>query len=98
MVINMFGTNTIKSGLTFGKVLNGISKTLSVANQVIPLYQQAMPMINNAKTIFSVLKKLKSENNNKESKTTDISNLSPKEKIQKNIFRKENNNNPVFFQ
>ena len=50
----MFGA-PVQSGLTFTKVLSGISKTLSVANQVIPLYREAKPMINNARNILSVL-------------------------------------------
>ena len=51
----MFGA-PVNNSLTFTKVLGGISKTLSIANQVIPLYREAKPMINNAKTILSVLK------------------------------------------
>lgn len=51
----MFNT-PLNGGLTFTKVLSGISKTLNIANQVIPLYKEAKPMINNAKTILSVLK------------------------------------------
>ena len=60
----MFGAN-VQGGLTFTKVLSGISKTLSVANQVIPLYREAKPMIKNAKTILSVLKEMNGNNNNK---------------------------------
>ncbi len=63
----MFG-NSISTGLTLGKVISGISKTLSVANQIIPLYKEAKPMINNAKTILSVFKEFNKPQNN--SKTT----------------------------
>lgn len=52
----MFGSNVIGRGLSLGRVLNGLSKTLSVANQVIPLYQQAKPMISKAKDAFTILK------------------------------------------
>ena len=55
----MFGTNVIGSGLTLTKVLGGISKGLSIANQVIPLYQQAKPMIQNARKVM-----IKDENEN----------------------------------
>ncbi len=51
----MFG-NPVSSGLSLTKVLGGLSKTLNIANQVIPLYREAKPMIQNAKTILSVLK------------------------------------------
>ena len=67
----MFG-NPYGTGLNFTKVLTGISKTLNVANQVIPIYKEAKPMINNAKTIFSALKEFgKSNNNNTTSNTKE---------------------------
>lgn len=90
----MFGSNTINSGLTFGKVLNGISKSLSIANQVIPLYQQAKPMINNAKTIFSVLKGIK--NDNKPVQKT--SNNKPIIEEVKYQVIQQPTNSPTFFQ
>ncbi len=60
----MFGT-PVNSGLTLTKVISGISKTLNIANQVIPLYKEAKPMINNARTVLSVLKGMGNTNNNK---------------------------------
>ena len=39
----MFG-NPYGTGLSFTKILSGISKTLNVANQVIPLYKEAKPI------------------------------------------------------
>ena len=39
-------------------IILGVSKILNVANQAIPLYKQAKPMVNNAKNIFSTLKSL----------------------------------------
>ena len=59
----MFGTNVVGSGLSLTKVLGGISKGLSIANQVIPLYQQAKPMIQNARKVMNVLGELKKTNN-----------------------------------
>ncbi len=94
----MFG-NPVNSGLTLGKVISGISKTLNVANQVIPLYKQAKPMINNAKTILGVLKDM---GNNKTStsktsnkKTTSTSNTVSTPKSSVSVIR--NTNSPVFF-
>lgn len=52
----MFGTTGINSTLTLGKVINGISKSLNIVNQVIPIYMQAKPMITKAKDAFKVLK------------------------------------------
>jgi len=91
----MFGNNLPTSGLTFTKILGGISKTLSVANQVIPLYQEAKPMINNAKTIFGVIKGL---NNNDVKKERQKKNIKPeiKSHTKKDIDTKINT--PTFFQ
>ena len=67
----MFGA-PVRTGLTLTKVLGGISKTLGIANQVIPLYREAKPMIKNARTILSVLKDMNKPVNNKPSKTKQI--------------------------
>ncbi len=89
----MFG-NPYGTGLSFTKILSGISKTLNVANQVIPLYKEAKPMINNAKTILGVLKELNPSN----SKTEKKSNYSStKEKKDTAIIKTVPNNNPKFF-
>lgn len=91
----MFGNNVATTGLTFSKVLGGISKTLSIANQVIPLYKQAKPMINNAKTIISVLKDL-----NKKEPQKQVSNII-KERTINNSNSKQTSiitNAPAFFQ
>ncbi len=89
----MFGTNVVSSGLSLTKVLGGISKGLSIANQVIPLYQQAKPMIQNARKVMNVLGELKKTNNI--SKTTvDVKNA--KEKTES--LKIQSTNSPVFFQ
>lgn len=94
----MFGA-PVHSGLTFTKVLGGLSKTLSVANQVIPLYREAKPMIQNAKTIFSVLKDIgKSNSSSEHSSVNEAKNTN----IQKDSFIESpsysmTNNSPRFF-
>lgn len=89
----MFGTNVVSSGLSLTKVLGGISEGLSIANQVIPLYQQAKPMIQNARKVMNVLGELKKTNNI--SKTTvDVKNV--KEKTES--LKIQSTNSPVFFQ
>ena len=90
----MFG-NPYGSGLSFTKVLSGISKTLNVANQVIPIYREAKPMINNAKTIFSALKEIGKSNPNTTSTNT---NNETKEEIKKDTTPKVvSSNAPKFF-
>lgn len=94
----MFGGNSIGglgTTLSFGKILTGISKTINIANQVIPLYQQVKPMMANAKGALSILKTInqpaKSSNTPKENTTVT------------NTIKKEENisfsslNAPVFF-
>ena len=91
----MFGA-PVSSGLTLGKVISGLSKTLSLANQVIPLYKQAKPMISNAKTILSVLKEYNATPKNK---TTNIKENNPtKSSVKKDTtLDKPLNNGPKFF-
>ena len=48
----MFPYQKFKSSLTLPKIIGGISKTLAIANQLIPLYKQTMPMIKNAQSII----------------------------------------------
>lgn len=87
----MYG-NLPTTGLTIGKVFSGISKSLNVINQLIPIYREVKPVIGNAKNILSVLKDVNTSSINKESSTTSID-------TKKDISNIENisNNNPVFF-
>lgn len=91
----MFGQN-VGTGLTFGKVLSGISKTLNVANQVIPLYREAKPMITNAKTILSALKEFNTSSNTKtNTNNTSINQLQNKKET--SVERRITASNPRFF-
>jgi len=82
----MFG-NEVKSGLTMTKVIGGLTKTLNIANQAIPLYKEAKPMINNARNIYSVLKSFANNKNN--SFNNNVNN--------KKITYEKKSNNPTFF-
>ena len=55
----MYNTSMLTKGLSLSKIIGGLSKTLQIANQVIPLYQKAKPIIKNARSAFSVLQELK---------------------------------------
>lgn len=90
----MFGTNVVGSGLSLTKVLGGISRGLSIANQVIPLYQQAKPMIQSAKKVMSVLGELKKPSNTTGNKTT----MEVRDVKEKTEPIKVQSNSPVFFQ
>lgn len=66
----MYGT-PLSNTLSFSKVLSGLSKTLTVANQVIPLYKQAKPLINNLSSVRTILSSLtKNDSNSSNNSTT----------------------------
>lgn len=71
--------NSIESGLTLGKAVSGISKSLNVVNQLIPIYKEFKPTVINAKNIIKSFSNGKRQSqistvkNNK--KTTNISSV-----------------------
>ncbi len=96
----MFGPNMGGGVFSLTKVLGGISKTLGVVNQIIPIYKETKPMIQNFKSAVSLVKEFGSSattriNNNKEKNIKPI-----KEKINtiKSANFTTNSNNPTFFQ
>ena len=84
-------------GLTLGSVIGGLNKTLSFANQIIPLYKEISPMVRNAKTAINLVKEF---SNNTVSKTNEHLNNNLKPKINNVIDAtyKEIKNSPTFFQ
>lgn len=82
----------MNNSLSLLKVVNGISKTLNIANQMIPLYKQVKPLISNSGKVISTIKNFTSNNNNKESnkpKTSSFSDIKQKNTISYNT--------PTFF-
>lgn len=45
----------IVGGINFGSILSGTQKTLNIINQAIPVIKEVKPIVNNAKTMFSVM-------------------------------------------
>ena len=70
------------NGLSITKILGGISKSLSIAEQIIPIYQKISPSISNLRNIVSNFKINKNTNNIKQIKT---------------ITNNSNSHNPTFF-
>lgn len=92
----MFGPRIFPSTLTIPKILGGINKTLGVVNQIIPLYKEAKPMVNNARNALSMLKEMSNMTTTKIMTNTE-KNLKPlKEKI--NNLNTVNQKGPTFFQ
>jgi len=76
--------------LSIGKVIQGLSKTLNIINQAIPLYTEVKPIIKNASSILNVFKEM-----NKIDIKKDTSNITTNtiKKIPSTL-----NSNPTFFQ
>ena len=99
----MYGSNLcgITNNLSISKVIKGISKTLNIANQVIPLYQQVKPIINNASSILSVFKEFNS-NDDKNTTSNSSNNIKTTPKVLTNTLPEKKelvaNGLPTFFQ
>ncbi len=67
--------------LSLGKIISGISKTLNLVNQAIPLYKQVKPIINNAGSILTIFKEFNKNDNsisNSNQKNTSLTTSSSK--------------------
>ena len=86
----MFGPN-LTQGFSLTKMLSGLSRGLNFANQMIPLYQQAKPLISNARKLMGIIKEFSHYNPPKENSITPP---------QKNTSEAQTiaTSNPVFFQ
>lgn len=82
-------SNVISSGITLAKVLSGLSKSINIAKEVIPLYESVKPMIRGAKNLPKILNTLNkcSKENETNKKYSTI-----KTTIESSLI-----NNPTFF-
>lgn len=80
----------MNNNLSLLKIINTLSKTLNVANQMIPLYKQAKPLIENSSKILSNLNNLK--------KTIPPSPRTKNIKTETTIVSEQTSNLPTFFQ
>ncbi len=85
------------NGLTFGKVISGISKTLNIVNQAIPLYKQVRPIINNAGSILSIFKEFNRPDIDTNIKEKSIT-LKDTSLPLKSTIKRISTNSPTFFQ
>lgn len=89
----MFNGMSLSGGLSLTKIIGGISRTLQIANQIIPLYQKAKPAIQNARSVLSVLKEM-----NKPSANSPTSKKVIPATIEENISTaKKTQASPTFF-
>ena len=91
----------IRTGLNLSKIVGGISKTLNVANQIIPLYMQARPIINNARGVFKIAKEfLNTPKQEGSTSKSTVKETSPRVEVQpqkKESISTFQSNGPVFF-
>lgn len=96
----MFNPSPISSTFSIGKIVGGLSKTLGVVNQIIPLYKEAKPMIQNARNAIGIIKEFTNTTTQKV-KTNTEKNIGPiKEKVEilKNTnVNTQNKKGPTFF-
>lgn len=77
----------MNNGLSLLKIVGGLSKTIGVARQLIPIYKQVKPILNNSGKILSSINNFSLNKDKKEEKN----NLTP---VKQEII----SNNPTFFQ
>ena len=82
-------SNVISSGITLAKVLSGLSKSINIAKEVIPLYESVKPTIRGAKNLPKILNTL-----NKGSKENETN---KKYSTIKTTIESSLINNPTFF-
>ena len=54
--------NTATKSLSFSSILNGAQKGINTLNQIIPLYNQVKPLVQNGKQMFNIFKNVKKVN------------------------------------
>lgn len=86
--------NPVRSGLTLTKVIGGMSKTLNVVNQLLPLYKEAKPMLSNAQNAFKIAKEFMTPNTTVSVKSKSKTAPSPQTKNETSL---QTSNRPVFF-
>lgn len=86
--------NPVRSGLTLTKVIGGMSKTLNVVNQLLPLYKEAKPMLSNAQNAFKIAKEFMTPNTTVSVKSKSKTAPSLQTKNETSL---QTSNRPVFF-
>ena len=93
----MFGPKPFPS-LSLTKMIGGISKTLGVVNQLIPLYKEAKPIVSNARNALNIIKEFSNTTTNRVMTKKEANLKEVKEKIATIESNLTNTKGPTFFQ
>lgn len=74
------------SKVTLSGLLNGAQKTIGTVNQIVPIYNQIKPMIQNSKVILNVAKGLRIKPRNTRQNTSKVT---PKNIVDVKVKKKE---------
>ena len=80
----------MNNNLSLLKIINGLSKTINIANQMLPLYNQIKPIITNGSKFLSSINLPTSTKSNTSSTNSKPTQIEPNTKLQPNL--------PTFFQ
>ncbi len=89
----MFPGRNLTNLLNIPRIINSLNNTLNIAKQIIPIYKEAKPMVNNIRDSFN---KFKNYTNNNVIEHAHENIKEVKKKI--NTIKSVNSNNPQFFQ
>ena len=85
--------------LSFSSLLSGAQKGINTLNQIIPLYNQVKPLVQNGKSMLNIFKKVKNTNFEPEGLNEPISETKVEEQeIKKEIIEENNEDNIIFNQ
>ena len=83
-------------GLSLLKILGGLSKTIGIARQILPIYQDVKPLLQGVPKVFTKLSDL--QNRTREISTMVNSGLYTNSTSQTEEIPKTVSNGPTFFQ
>ena len=95
----MYGQKFLKPQFSFSNTLSKISGTLNTINKLLPVYEEAKPIISKIKNIFNLINKNKMLNMIDQSKKENNTEKSSFQGYKKNFSEKNVSNSlPTFFQ
>lgn len=92
----MFPSNA-GTALSFSKVIGGISKTLGIVNQAIPIYKEVKPVVGKATGLYSIVKEFKNTPTIQKN-TENVKKTVTHEVPQTQKKKISSSNSPIFFQ